>query len=66
MEFCVPELCLSDLGSQIVAGANIICDFIKDVDTQNYFKEQGIKPLKFDHYFKGCNELGSLVESKTC
>ena len=62
-EVGVPSLCLSDLGSQIVAGANVVTNFINDFETQNYFQEQGIKPLKFDHYYKGCHNLGSLVES---
>ena len=61
-EFGTPELVLSDMGSQLVAGANLISDLIKDTETQLFFEERNMKSIKFDHYFKGCNELGSLVE----
>ena len=61
-EFGVPQLCISDLGSQIVSGANIISSFINDSASQLYFEERGIKPLKFEQYFKGHSQLGSLVE----
>ena len=61
-EFGIPQLCVSDLGSQIVAGANTISSFINDPSSQLYFEEKGIKPLTFEHYFKGQSQLGSLVE----
>ena len=61
-EFGVPELCLSDQGSQLIAGGKIIEDFLNDKDVKAYFKENNIKPLNFQHYYKGRNELGSLVE----
>ncbi|XP_068227415.1 uncharacterized protein [Palaemon carinicauda] len=61
-EYGVPELCLSDLGSSLVAGANIITDFLNDPETQNFFEEQGVRPLKFEQYFKGHHPLGGLVE----
>ena len=61
-EFGVPELCLSDHGTQLVAGGKIIESFLTDPDTKAYFNENGIKPLSFQHYYKGQNELGSLVE----
>ncbi|XP_068245414.1 uncharacterized protein [Palaemon carinicauda] len=38
-EYGIPELCLSDLGSSLVAGANIMTDFLRDSDTQAYFEE---------------------------
>ena len=62
LEYGVPELCLSDLGSSFVAGANIVNDFLKDVDTQNYFEENYVKPISFEQYFKGHHPLGGLVE----
>ncbi len=62
-EYGIPQLVLSDLGSQLVAGANIISDFLKDHEAQSYFEENNVKPIKFEQYFKGCNKLGSLVES---
>ena len=62
-EFGIPEYCISDLGSQLVAASNIIVDYLKDSDTKKYFEENGVKPLTFDQFFKGCSQLGSLVES---
>ena len=61
--FGVAEKCFSDLGSNLVAAANVVVDFLKDVQTQSFFREHGIESIKFDHYFKGCSKLGSLVES---
>ena len=61
-EYGVPEHCFSDLGSSLVAGANVVTDFLKDADTQSYFEECGIKTLSFEHYAKGCHPLGGLVE----
>ena len=61
-EYGIPQLCISDLGSQLTAGANIISDFLNEPETQSYFDSQNIKPLTFQHYFKGCSELGSMVE----
>lgn len=58
----LPETCFSDLGTQLVAGASIITSFLSDAETQKYFIENGIKSLQFDHYYKGCNRLGGLVE----
>ena len=61
-EYGIPQLCVSDLGSQLVAGANTISSFINDPQTNQYFEENGITPLSFQHYFKGASQLGSLVE----
>ena len=61
-EFGLPELCLSDLGSSLVSEGNVIHDFLKDVDTQNYFQEHGVKSISFEQYFKGCHPLGGIVE----
>ncbi|XP_068224897.1 uncharacterized protein [Palaemon carinicauda] len=62
-EFGIPSLCLSDLGSQFVAGANQVSSFLSDYETNAYLQEHGIKSFKFEQYYKGCNQLGSLVES---
>ncbi|XP_068209187.1 uncharacterized protein [Palaemon carinicauda] len=40
-EYGVPELSLSDLASSLVAGANIITDFLYDPETPKFFEEQG-------------------------
>ena len=56
-------MCLSDLGSQIVAGSNVISDFLKDYRTDQFFQEHGITKLSFEQYAKGNSSLGGLVES---
>ena len=61
-EFGLPEQCISDSGSQFQAGANVILDFLNDPETQFYFEKNNIKNFKFDQYFKGHSELGSMVE----
>ena len=55
-EFGVPELCLSDQGSQLVAEGKITEDFLNDKDTLVYFSANNIKK-SFQHYYKGQNEL---------
>ena len=62
-EFGIPEFCISDLGTQIVAASNIITDYLKDQDTKAFFDENGIKPISFYQFPKGCSQLGSMVES---
>ena len=59
----LPEKCYSDMGSQLKAGANIIEDFIKDVETQTYFQKNNIQSLEFSQYYTGCHKLGGLVET---
>ena len=59
----VPGACTSDLGSQLVAGANILRSLMNDAETQIYLELFGIKQFRSDHFFKGKSELGSLVES---
>ena len=63
MEFGVPQLILSDSGSQNVAAGNLILDFVKYSESQKYFMENNVKSIDFQHYPKGCNTLGGLVES---
>ena len=62
-DFGMFECLFSDLGSSIVAGSQIISDFIKDTATQNYLHENNVKTPEFYHYFKGNESLGSCVES---
>ena len=57
------ERVYSDLGTQIVAGATAISDFLKDAQTKVFFHENNVNPVSFNQYFKGCNKLGGLVES---
>ncbi|XP_064090003.1 uncharacterized protein LOC135204009 [Macrobrachium nipponense] len=62
-EYGMPELCISDMGTQLVAGANVILDSLKDPEVNSYFEENGIKPIQFHQFFKGNSALGSMVES---
>ncbi|XP_068225114.1 uncharacterized protein [Palaemon carinicauda] len=62
-EFGLPELCISDMGTQLVAGANIIMDFLRDPEVKLYLEENGVKPIQFEHFFKGQSQLGSMVET---
>ena len=61
--FGIPELCYSDMGSQLVAGSNVISDFISDPQTTAFFREKNINPLSFKQFPKGRKELGGIVES---
>ena len=58
----LPSLCLSDLGTQIVAGANVVSQHLLDNETVSFLNENGIKTVEFSQYPKGRNELGGLVE----
>ena len=62
-EHGLPSYVLSDLGSQIVAGADIIKNFLNDPSTVLYFQESGAKMITFEQYYKGRHQLGSLVET---
>ena len=61
-EYGLFQFCLSDLGTQLQAGANLISTFLSDHDTQQFFNSNGIHPTKFQHYPKGNSSLGSMVE----
>ena len=61
-EYGVPQLFISDLGSQITAGINVIKDMINDPEVRSYFDFHGVKPVTFQQYFKGGSQLGSMVE----
>ena len=58
----LPQYVISDLGSQLVSGSNVISQFLNDPETFHYFKSNNIKPFKFEHYSKGRSELGGMVE----
>ena len=58
----LPQHVISDLGSQLVSGSNVISQFLNDPETFHYFKSNNIKPFKFEHYSKGRSELGGMVE----
>ena len=62
-EYGLPETCISDMGSQILAGSSVIKDYLKDADTQTYLQQNGISGVEFRSYFKGHSQLGSMVET---
>ena len=62
-EFGVPNLVMSDSGSNLIAGSKTIESFLDDHSTAKYFRENNTKVLSFQQYYKGCPKLGSLVES---
>ena len=63
-EYGIPTHCVSDLGSQLVAGSNTITSFLNDHESILYLQENNIMSVKFEQYFKGRSQLGSLVESR--
>ena len=61
-DYGVPRTCISDLGSQLTAGANIIKAQFNDVQSQEYLQQYNIQRVDFHHYDKGNSSMGSLVE----
>lgn len=61
-DYGIFQHCLSDLGSQIQAGANVIRTFLSDHETSQFFSANGMTQIKFQHYAKGNSSLGSLIE----
>ena len=61
-EYGIFEHCTSDMGSQILAGANLIRTFLDDPGTKEYFESNGMQVTKFNHFSKGNSSLGSLIE----
>lgn len=53
--------CLSDLGSQLVAGSSIVTECLKK--EKSFFDENNINIPTFQQYPKGNSKLGSLVEN---
>ena len=62
-QYGVPEICLSDMGSTIVRGSEIISDLLSDSSVVEYLKSHDIKSVNFSQYAKGNSQLGGLVES---
>ena len=54
---------ISDLGSQLVAGGDIISNFLDDRSVKSYFTENNVSNFTVEHYNKGCSQLGSMIES---
>ena len=57
------QYCVSDLGSQLVAGSKVITDWLNDIEVVHYFDEFNLSHIKFTQFAKGNSALGSLVES---
>lgn len=62
LQYGLPERCYSDLGSSIVAGSNVIKDYLSDHEAHKYFTENGIKVTSFDQFPKGNSALGGICE----
>ena len=62
-EWGIPSRIFSDLGSQLVAAANITSDLLKHPSSMEFYDMHDMKPTTFEQYYKGRHELGSLVES---
>ena len=61
-EHGVPLKVVSDLGTQLVSGSEIVTQFLSDDDTMGYLSDNGSKTLSFEQFYKGHKQLGSLVE----
>ena len=59
----MPSSIRSDLGSQFVAGANILKNLLKTPAVTQFFAERDIRPFEWEHCDKGQSSLASLVES---
>ena len=62
-EFGTPELILSDQGSTLIAGGNVVSSMINNMETKKFLCDNGIKDLTISQYPTGNHSLGSLVES---
>ena len=62
-KFGIFQTCISDLGSSIQAGANLITSFLSDHETHRFFESRGMKQTTFQHFPKGNSSLGSVIES---
>ncbi|XP_068234314.1 uncharacterized protein [Palaemon carinicauda] len=51
-EYGVPQFIVSDLGTQIVAGANIVQDFLKDAETVQCLTDDNVERVHFQQDFE--------------
>lgn len=61
-EHGLPGRVASDLGSQLVAGADIITDHLNSVESKAFLAENRIGAVEFNQYFKENRAMGSLVK----
>ena len=62
-EYGTPELCLSDLGSSIVRGGELITQTLNEPAVREYLNTCNVQLLQFEQYPKGCHKLGGIVEA---
>ena len=62
-EYGLPIFVLSDLGSNLVAGADVVVNFLSDPQTTSFLETSGAGMIQFHQYYKGHHQLGSLVET---
>ena len=62
-DYGVPELVISDLGSQFQPASDLVINFLNDLETRDFLQSRNIQFPRFERYFKGNSALGSLVES---
>ena len=59
----IPKLIISDPGSSLIAGVNVIRDFLDDFETRAYLERNGINFMDYQTYPSGASWLGGLVEN---
>lgn len=59
----MPSRVISDPGSTLVAGTNLLSSFLSDESVTSYLNQYDIKSLGITQFCKGNSALGSLVES---
>ncbi len=62
-EFGIPSKIVSDNGTQIVQGMNLLRPVLESVDIVNFLKERNIATLQFTPYPANTSKLGGAVES---
>ena len=62
-KYGMPAKITSDSGSTLLAGGNLMMDFLKGEEATSYLKSCNIPQVTFDSYCKGKSALGGLVES---
>ena len=62
-EMGTPSRIMSDLGSSITAGFNVIRGILSERDVEKYLVDNGIQAISLEQIPKGNSELAGLVES---
>ena len=56
----IPSVCISDPGSSLVAGTNVITSFLNDYTVHKYLTEHHIQKVTFTQFFKGNSSQGAM------